>query len=464
MLHSAHAVILLVVTAVVQSIAASPHLQVLQRLTSSLAASNNESIHHRRGYEEAYAFESSFWVSNPVSTDVFYQAPVADGANPGHILRFEEVTQENLTSYLIPPGIAMYRMLYQSLDMDNMTVPASAIILIPYSRAPRRTPVRVIVWAHGTAGLKPQCAPSNHKVLLYGITAPFAMIYRGYAVIAVDYAGLGSNTTFNYLAGPSHAADISYAVKAAQRALPKGLITREWVVVGHSEGGLAAWATNEREVVHPTGGFLGAVAIAPTLQELQIMRYGIENGGLTDLFSVSYALTAIARLNSLIDPALYYSRIGLERIQLAEKGCICSLVAALGNLTFSDVFDDEGWIYSDWAAAWEQRTGVDGHEPLAQPMLVIQASEDAAAYPATQDTVLERHCKMYPNASIHISPYPGMGHITVLGVSQVEYFDWINSRFHGKVVKGGCTKALTVSGETETEMTTYLRQHPLTQS
>ncbi|KAF8519638.1 hypothetical protein BU17DRAFT_47578, partial [Hysterangium stoloniferum] len=321
---------------------------------------------------------------------------------------------------------------------------------------------RVITWAHVTAGINSQCAPSNHKRILYGNNAPYAMAYRGYAVIAVDYAGLGSETMFNYLAGPSHAADIAYAIKAAHKALPKGLITHEWLVVGHSEGGLAAWATNEREITHPTGRFLGAIAIAPAFQDLQILRYGIENGGLADsLFYASYTLTAISRLNGSVDPTRYYSRVGLERIRLAAEGCVFSIVAALGNLKFSDIFDDESWIYSNWAEAWERRTGIDGHKPLAQPMLVIQATEDTATYPVTQDTVLKKHCKMYPNAKIHTSSYLRTEHMTVLKISQAEYFDWVDSRFHRKDVKGGCTRRVTTNTR-EVRTEADLQQHVLT--
>jgi len=110
-----------------------------------------------------------------------------------------------------------------------------------------------------------QCAPKNHKILEYGFEAPFTMALQGSTVIAPDCASLGSDTTFHCLDGPAHAADIFYAVIASRKALPRGPFTQEWLAVGHSESGLAAWAFNRREALHPTRGFLGSVAIAPAL-------------------------------------------------------------------------------------------------------------------------------------------------------------------------------------------------------
>lgn len=70
--------------------------------------------------------------------------------------------------------------------------------------------------------------------------------------MAPDYAGLGVHKdatgepiTHQYLACPSHVNDIFYGVKAAQQAFPE--LSQNFVVIGHSQGGGAAWAVAQRQ-------------------------------------------------------------------------------------------------------------------------------------------------------------------------------------------------------------------------
>ncbi|KAF8587342.1 hypothetical protein K439DRAFT_1630836 [Ramaria rubella] len=266
------------------------------------------------------------------------------------------------------------------------------------------------------------------------------MALRGYVVIAPDYAGQGSDTTFNYLAGPSHAADVAYAVIAARQAFPTGLLTYEWVVVGHSEGGLTAWATNEREVIQPTGGFIGAVAIAPALQNLHIIRYGLAHNKLAEsLFYSSYTLTTISRLDKSVNVTRYFSELGLEQTRLAATACYYTAAAAFANLTFADIFKDQSWLNSSFAVAWEDRTAVGGDKPLSQPLLVIEGLGDRAVFPAIPESVFANHCARHPDTRVHLSRYPESDHDPVAFVSQLEYFDWIEDRFNGVDVPRGCT-------------------------
>lgn len=50
---------------------------------------------------------------------------------------------------------------------------------------------------------------------------------------------------FHCEAGTLHAADVAYALVAARSVLGD-ILSDEWVVAGHSEGGMTAWRTNER--------------------------------------------------------------------------------------------------------------------------------------------------------------------------------------------------------------------------
>lgn len=64
-----------------------------------------------------------------------------------------------------------------------------------------------------------------------------------------------------YLASPSQGNDIVHSVHAARVAFPE--LSKDFVVVGHSQGGGAAWAVAQRAASSPIPGYLGAIAISP---------------------------------------------------------------------------------------------------------------------------------------------------------------------------------------------------------
>src|SRR6202000_2521960 len=100
----------------------------------------------------------------------------------------------------------------------------------------------VIAWAHGTSGVARQCAPSLMRDLYYGDEGLPEMLQGGFAVVAVDYHGLGTPGPHQYVSKIAQAHDVIYAIPAAHAAVPT--LGRQWVVDGHSQGGLAAWGAD----------------------------------------------------------------------------------------------------------------------------------------------------------------------------------------------------------------------------
>ena len=195
--------------------------------------------------------------------------------------------------------MSLSKFLYMTVDMDGTAIPASACEMLPFANhRGANEPLRTVVWTHGTAGGARECAPSNHKGLYREWLGPFALVQQGFAVIYPDYPGQGSDIPqgFMYEAGALHARHTSLSVVAARQALGD-LITHEWVVVGHSEGGLSAWRTNEREARErkATGGFLGAVSLAPAVRPLELIAESFElasEGPVGDVVSI-YVLQSI---------------------------------------------------------------------------------------------------------------------------------------------------------------------------
>src|SRR5262245_27416680 len=174
----------------------------------------------------AEAKEIERQIALPISS--FYEAPAGAGAAPGDLIRSQGVSE-----YDIPPGIAAHRILYGSVGSSGEAVVTSAAVLLP-ARKPPSGGWPIIAWAHGTSGVARQCAPSAMKNLYYG-SALFDLVQAGFAIVATDYHGLGTDGRHRYMDRIAQANDIINSIPAARRACAE--IGRNWVVSGHSQGG-----------------------------------------------------------------------------------------------------------------------------------------------------------------------------------------------------------------------------------
>src|ERR1700751_2462695 len=195
-------------------------------------------------------------------TALFSTALPAQHTKPGDLL-----AHEAFGGYALPAGVRARPLIYPSQDAEAHEVTASAAVLTPPGQPPKEG-WPVIVWAHGTSGVARQCAPSLMKDLYYGQEGLFAFLAAGFAVVAVDYHGLGTPGPHQYVDKLAQAHDVIYAVPAARAAEPA--LGRKWAVGGHSQGGVAAWGTAELENARRDPDYLGAVSVAGAarLQEL----------------------------------------------------------------------------------------------------------------------------------------------------------------------------------------------------
>ncbi|WP_436838450.1 alpha/beta hydrolase family protein [Nocardia xishanensis] len=142
----------------------------------------------------------------------------------------------------LPGSVDAARVVYTTTTAGGAPATSSAAVYFPPGRPPTGG-WPVIAWAHGTLGLADECA--------YSIAGPGARqrdweylgtwLRQGYAVMASDYAGLGTPGQQPYLNGKVEAANIVDGVKAVHRRYPA--LSNKWVVVGQSQGGEAAMFT-----------------------------------------------------------------------------------------------------------------------------------------------------------------------------------------------------------------------------
>ncbi|KAJ8114663.1 hypothetical protein OPT61_g3516 [Boeremia exigua] len=401
-------------------------------------------------FTEVQAYEASNWVSKNVTLDSFYSTPTnITGAQPGDLLRWEDLSQDVVNTKFSPPsGMSISRFLYMTEDIDRKPIPASAFVLLPYSRPDSKKPFNTAVWTHGTAGRIRNCAPSNHKDLYYEWQGPYALATAGYAVIAPDYAGQGSDIPqgFMYEAGYLHAADVAYGLIAARKAIGD-LLSAEWVVIGHSEGGMTAWRTNERlampgqEDLLKAGKFLGAVANSPALRPLDLVPESIRRaagGPIGDAVSVFFLQSLALLFPDQIRVEDYVTDTVLDRIPLLDQGCLLVGRTLFSNLTKDELFKDMSWLEHPAVVDWQNRYNGAGPHALAAPMLVVQGITDPLTYANNTEWDFKQSCDAFPESRATLILYPDTDHNMASQVAQLDSLTWIKDRFDRVEVPEGC--------------------------
>ncbi|WP_067668079.1 lipase family protein [Nocardia miyunensis] len=185
------------------------------------------------------------------------QQPLAQAAPAAGV--FESV-QPLSTAATLPGSVDSQRFFYGTTTVGDAPTTASAAIYFPPGSPPAGG-WPVIAWAHGTVGIGDDCA--------YSVAGPAAVdrdwsylgtwLKQGYAIVAADYAGLGSPGEHPYLDGRVEAHNVVDAVRAANSHYRT--LSRKWVVVGQSQGAGAAVSTARYATAFgPELDYRGAVA------------------------------------------------------------------------------------------------------------------------------------------------------------------------------------------------------------
>jgi Secretory lipase len=240
---------------------------------------------------------------------------------------------------------------YVTKNAKGKRAVSTGIVFVPKGRAPKGG-WPVISWAHGTSGLGDECAPSRIGPALPDRDRPYLTNWMkdGYAVVASDYAGLGTRGLPAYLHGQSVAHNVVDIVKAARtysaKRLPdKRRFAREWVVVGQSQGGGAAIYTARYATEY--GGkrldYRGAVATGtPAYIERVVPAFGPNmppralSPGFTAYLSYIFASLRDVHPELGIDGLL--TATGRHYLELAETSCVISFENELAGVNIGDFF------------------------------------------------------------------------------------------------------------------------------
>jgi hypothetical protein len=350
----------------------------------------------------------------------FYDTPdPLPSGQPGELIRSEPFYE-----YLLPYTISAVRILYHSRSPHDKDVAASGVVLLPRGTAPPGG-WPIIAWAHDLTGSAKQCAPSLLKTLNEG---PLLSMYvgLGYAVVAADYAGLGTNFPYAVLDVPSNGQDVINAVAAARAALPQ--LGSKWLVAGYAHGSRVAVGVTEALPKNSNKLFLGAVGILGVADSPELFEHLAQVPSYPILIFLAQGIKN-QHPEFRLDDMLTGKGIALYK-SLAD-----SCEAPSEQARDSNELLKPGWQNNPYIKDFLSRNAL-GRSPSFSPVLLI-SGETAGDVPASlTDALVGRLCQQKDH--VLFVNYPGLNPSAVLGNSVGEQVSWIRARFSGQPAPSNC--------------------------
>lgn len=363
-------------------------------------------------------------LSPNAAADPFYVPPSGWSQTPGSLLRHEKAVEQ-------VPGATTWRILYTTTDGDGTVRPASGLVVVPDDD---RSNHPVIAWAHGTTGYAQHCAPS---LLDNGLEAGAMLVLdqvvaQGWALVAPDYAGLGTAGVQPYLIGEGEGRATLDAVRAA-RQLTEAALAATTVVWGHSQGGHAAlWTGQLQPSYAPDIPLAGVAAMAPASDTVALTRHLPEvTGG--SVFG-SYVIEAYRHtypdldVDASLRPGVAVLVREMATRCLSEPGMLVSVLTALSLSRDPDIF------------AGDPTTGPLGEKlrqnvptgPIPAPLLIAQGLADPLITPGLQAGYVAGLRSR--GQQVDYRTYEGKDHMGLVAPDSpltTDLFNWTARRFAG---------------------------------
>src|ERR1700723_3692260 len=359
-------------------------------------------------------------------TSFYSHVELKSGATPGTLVRSEPATD-----YALPPGIAATRILYYTRTASGKDALASGVVLVPYGRTPNGG-WTLLAWSHGTSGVARSCAPSLMKSLFYNWEGLYEYVLMGYAVVATDYTGLGTEGRHAYLDMSSNGTDVIHSVSAAHAAV--STLSEKWLVIGHSQGGLSSLGVAELEGVIKDPNFLGIVALAGAsdledgIDAVVSARLPVLNGLLGFwVFGAKSVYPELELGDILTKKAL--------AIYSASVNDGCSAASGAFAVLSTDEMLLPGWKDNRYIKQFLARNRP-GIRPTYGPLLLVGGDDDLLFTESPGTKIFQRLCSS--GARVQRNLYPGLGHDPVVYGSLRDQREWIAARFSGEPAPSNC--------------------------
>lgn len=365
-----------------------------------------------------------------VEPDAFYTdpAPQLNDVAPGTVVRSEPITDA-------PDGIVATRIVYvsQTAAGENNLVSGYYVTRAGPEPAPNGRPLVAV--AHGTTGIAPGCgvslAPFTPGSTGFGTWDQIVagLVGAGFAVVATDYANLGTPGVPNYLTMRGEGADVLNSIRAAYTLDREGLDRSKTAILGHSQGGHSALsAAYIAPEYAPELSLKGTVAVAPALfPPAPLLKKFIELAPDED---AAYFLAFVSDIvNSWA--ANYPGQIALEDV-FTPQGVAAAqvgLTECLGATSKAFAGPKKNFVQPELPnmilELSQQNFPI--YERYAQPVLIQQGMEDTTVVPGVNIAAARTFCLQ--GSQVNLQTYPGDVHSSVLYTGEADAIRWLNERF-----------------------------------
>lgn len=240
-----------------------------------------------------------------------------------------------------------HRFVYSTTDQHGNQAASTAAVFLPEGEAPDGG-WPVLAWAHGTVGLGDDCTPSAQERSPRDTGYLNHWLEQGYAVVASDYAGLGTPGLMSYLNGSVTAANVIDGVAAAGELGSVGDdLSPKWAVIGQSQGGGAALHVAHEATSRSTKAGLdyrGAVATGAPAYIEELVLAGSPSFPPTALPAglnvyTAYILAGFREAHPEIDVDGTLTPEGRRIADMAETACYDSLEKAVDGVNMAMAFN-----------------------------------------------------------------------------------------------------------------------------
>jgi pimeloyl-ACP methyl ester carboxylesterase len=222
-----------------------------------------------------------------------------------------------------------FEILYSTKDQRGSVAEGSGALYVPPGLAPAGG-WPLVVWAHGTEGIGDACAPSRQPQTANVSSYFNPILGSGYAVLAPDYQGLGTNGHFSYYNTAVEGLSILDAIAAIRSAAVP--LSKKWVIIGQSEGAHAAMSAASLYAGTSSGpatGLNGVIATGLRTNPSNSLRQEFKPTSTGSTFQIAVMAYDLASLQDLYPDRVtpYLSDFGKDYVASANTECLLELVA-----------------------------------------------------------------------------------------------------------------------------------------
>jgi pimeloyl-ACP methyl ester carboxylesterase len=261
-----------------------------------------------------------------------------------------------------------------------------------------------------------------------------AIVSKGFAVVMPDYEGLGAPGVHPYTDSRTAGLNMIDAVRALRLTFKNA--SNRWMALGHSQGGGAAWAADERARSYaPELDLVGAVALAPVADVSKFVDKA-KAGTLTQdqMLAFPLIIESLARRFPELNRDDYrngWATRSWDALTACSGPLASQRPAAAAGLAPAQL------VPSSTLAETRMREQLQRwalpQQPLSAPMFVVYGTNDTLIDAQWTTDAIARACALGGTITWQLQPGKGHGDIDFSAA-----LSWIVERFAGQPATNDC--------------------------